>query len=591
VDVTDVPCPAVTCGVNGLNSCHFTVRWAGGMGMKLIKNGRLFKGEFDLETEACPTINGGGVTGVGHGQYWIEDDGMAKNRNDVGGARRLTVPSTEPSPTVMAGGIGSVNISQYHVDGRPAPYQEPSVDGAGKPPYRVPSMAEVKMIPWNGFTVASTFSGCGGSCLGYRMAGFRVLWANEFVPHACECYEANADPSCVLDRRSIFDVEPKDVLKACGLRKGQLDLFDGSPPCQAFSTAGKRHKGWGENKKYEGGHEQRNEELFPQWLRLLRGLMPKTFVAENVSGMAKGTCKGVFLETLAAMKACGYRASCKMLDAQWLGVPQRRQRLIFVGVRNDLEDASGSPLMPCHPKPLPYRYSVRDAIGGLVEAGFAAIEDNGKGFHGGDRTETPANVLRAGRMNMVIETIAGNDAFEPRRGGIDQPTPSTMAGGKHGGSGEVRVVGVNRSTQWKGGQDQTNPGRPSPTLGTSPSSGCGKGGGAGVELLRKCPATGSSVELHASRKDLAEGGEGYGQVAEPGPPSPILDACPQSTTYATERRRFTILEVMRLCAFPDDFAMAGSYAKRWERMGNSVPPLMMRAVAEAVRDGILRRMA
>ena len=59
---------------------------------------------------------------------------------------------------------------------------------AEKPAYRVPSMAEVAAVPWNGFNAVSTFSGCGGSCLGYRMAGFRVLWANEFIPAAAETY-------------------------------------------------------------------------------------------------------------------------------------------------------------------------------------------------------------------------------------------------------------------------------------------------------------------------------------------------------------------------------------------------------------------
>ena len=70
-----------------------------------------------------------------------------------------------------------------------------------KPAYRVPLMAEIAALPWNGFKVASTFSGAGGSCLGYRMAGFKVVWANEFVPMAQESYKANATPDCVLDGR------------------------------------------------------------------------------------------------------------------------------------------------------------------------------------------------------------------------------------------------------------------------------------------------------------------------------------------------------------------------------------------------------
>jgi DNA (cytosine-5)-methyltransferase 1 len=78
-------------------------------------------------------------------------------------------------------------------------------------------------------------------------------------------------------------------------------------------------------------------------------------VAENVAGLVKGTAKGYFLEILARLKRCGYRVSAKVLDAQWLGVPQRRHRLIFVGFRDDLG------VDPVHPNPLAHQYTVRDA--------------------------------------------------------------------------------------------------------------------------------------------------------------------------------------------------------------------------------------
>ena len=59
---------------------------------------------------------------------------------------------------------------------------------------------------------------------------------------------------------------------------------------------------------------------------------------------------------------------------------------------------------------------------------------------------------------------------------------------------------------------------------------------------------------------------------------------------ATERRKFTIAELKRICAFPDDFILTGSYAQQWERLGRSVPPPMMRAVAEVIRDQILAKL-
>ena len=224
-----------------------------------------------------------------------------------------------------------------------------------KPLYKVPSMQEISEIEWNGYNVISTFSGCGGSSLGYKMAGFKVLWANEFIPIAADTYELN-HKGTIVDRRDIRTIQPEQILEAIGMEKGQLDLMDGSPPCQAFSTAGQREKGWGKDKQYDNGIKQKNEMLFDDYIRILDGLKPKVFIAENVSGLIKGTAKGYFKLILQALKDCGYNVKAKLLDAQWLGVPQMRQRVIFCGVRNDID------MEACYPKPLEYRYTVRDAI-------------------------------------------------------------------------------------------------------------------------------------------------------------------------------------------------------------------------------------
>lgn len=224
-----------------------------------------------------------------------------------------------------------------------------------KPKYKVPSMKEIEQISWNGYNVVSTFSGGGGSCLGYRMAGYHVLYANEFVEEAQKTYRANHKDT-YLDCRDIRTVQPEDILEQIGLKKGEIDLFDGSPPCCAFSTAGKREKGWNKERDYSDGKKQRIEDLFEEYIRLLDGLQPKTFVAENVSGMVKGKAIGYFKYYLRKMKDCGYNVEAKLLNAKWLGVPQSRERIIFVGVRNDLNTA------PVFPKPLSYCYTLQNAF-------------------------------------------------------------------------------------------------------------------------------------------------------------------------------------------------------------------------------------
>ena len=391
-----------------------------------------------------------------------------------------------------------------------------------KPPYRVPLMAEIMASPLNGLTVASTFSGAGGSCTGYRMAGFRVAWANEFVPAAQDSYRAN-HPETWLDPRDIKTVAPEEILARLGMAPGELDLFDGSPPCQAFSTAGKREKGWGKGKRYEHGAVQKNETLFTEYIRLVRGLRPKVFVAENVSGLIKGTAKGYFLEILRELKACGYRVEAKLMDAKWLGVPQSRQRVFFQGVREDLGVA------PAWPKPLPYFYSVRDAMPWVTKAkhdisGLMSV---------GDITDVPAATVlanRAGSHWVEAEIIVGNDAFESRWGAPDVPHPTVMAGGPNKQGGFVRES-----------EDD---------------------GLVGVQ-------EGNGHNGHA--------------MSEDGDPSPAVMA---GRTVAGRTRKLTIAEVKRICSFPDDYVLTGSYAQQWERLGNSVPPVMMFHLATAIRDRV-----
>lgn len=179
-------------------------------------------------------------------------------------------------------------------------------------------------------TVISTFAGGGGSSLGYSMAGFRELLAVEWDDNAVETFKLNF-PDVPVYHGDIARLSVEQVLEMTGLQPGELDIFDGSPPCQGFSTAGKRNFS-----------DDRNQ-LFREYVRLLRGLQPKVFVMENVSGLIKGKMKLIFAEILRELKASGYKVSARLLNAMWFGVPQSRQRLIFIGVRDDLG------IEPSHP--------------------------------------------------------------------------------------------------------------------------------------------------------------------------------------------------------------------------------------------------
>lgn len=131
--------------------------------------------------------------------------------------------------------------------------------------------------------------------------------------------------------------------------------------CASFSTAGMSSAGWGTVKKYSDV-KQRTDDLFGEYIRLLEALKPRAFVAENVAGMVKGVSKGHFKRYLAMFESLPYNVEARLLDAQYLGVPQQRVRLIFIGVRKDVGK-------PAWPKKLPYVYSVRDAIPWIATPG------------------------------------------------------------------------------------------------------------------------------------------------------------------------------------------------------------------------------
>jgi DNA (cytosine-5)-methyltransferase 1 len=197
------------------------------------------------------------------------------------------------------------------------------------------------------FTVITTFAGCGGSSLGYKWAGGKVLAAVEWDENAVATYRLNHLGTPVL-HRDITTVSAEELLALTGLQPGELDIFDGSPPCQGFSTAGKRQI-----------DDPRNS-LFREYVRLLRGLQPKVFIMENVSGMVKGSMKHVFAIAMRELKASGYTVKCQLMDAAYFGVPQHRQRVIFIGVRNDLA------IMPSHPMPHTREIGVSDCIPGII---------------------------------------------------------------------------------------------------------------------------------------------------------------------------------------------------------------------------------
>jgi len=192
------------------------------------------------------------------------------------------------------------------------------------------------------YTVVSTFAGGGGSSCGYKMAGYKELLAIDFDKNAIETLKANYN--FPIWERDIKTVTVKEILDFLSIKPGELDVLDGSPPCQGFSTAGKRQV-----------YDERND-LFKEFTRLIDGLQPKVFVMENVSGMIKGTMKGKYLEIIKTLKSLNYNVKSKLMNAKYYEVPQSRERIIFIGVRNDLGISS------VYPEPINKIITAKQAI-------------------------------------------------------------------------------------------------------------------------------------------------------------------------------------------------------------------------------------
>lgn len=278
-------------------------------------------------------------------------------------------------------------------------------------------------------------------------------------------------------------------------------------------------------------------------------------MAENVSGLVKGTAKGYFKLILQELKSCGYNVKAKVLDAQWLGVPQMRQRVIFIGVRNDLD------LEPVYPTPLPYRYSVREALPWIIS------QRHGKGF--------------------------GEEEWIPADSEPCQPFGTAPSSGNNINNGAFKVEAIRAIHDTKGKFSRGNiTDCPSPTAVTV---------GDGQWFIEQQvqviePETDISRYAIGAEWDKLEPGEKgkYLNLVKPEPelPCPTVTQAGGNTSTAsvvhpTEKRKFTIAELKRICAFPDDFQLTGSYAQQWERLGRAVPPIMMAQIAKVIKTEIL----
>ena len=195
-------------------------------------------------------------------------------------------------------------------------------------------------------TCIELFAGAGGLALGLEKAGFEEIGLVEFDAKACETLRINRPKWNVIEE-DIVEVSKRDLLKEFKLKEGELDLLSGGYPCQSFSYAGKKL-----------GLDDVRGTMFYYYAEFLRQLKPKMFLAENVKGLTTHD-KGRTIQTMIAVfEELGYSVEWKVLNAWDYGVAEKRQRVVIIGIRNDLKGKVKFE----YPKPHDYKPVLRDAL-------------------------------------------------------------------------------------------------------------------------------------------------------------------------------------------------------------------------------------
>lgn len=204
--------------------------------------------------------------------------------------------------------------------------------------------------------IISLFSGCGGLDLGFKRAGYEIILANEYDKRIWDTYEQNF-PEHRLIKADIRSIETNQF------PENGVDGIIGGPPCQSWSEAG--------NLK---GIEDQRGQLFFDYVRVLKRVQPKFFLAENVSGMLAPRHRGAVRNILELFRACGYKVSLNLINAKDYGVAQERKRVFFIGIRDDLGKTFP---MPKGSTSLNNRkITLRDVLSDLQETAVPALERN-----------------------------------------------------------------------------------------------------------------------------------------------------------------------------------------------------------------------
>lgn len=368
-------------------------------------------------------------------------------------------------------------------------------------------------------TAISLFAGAGGCSLGFKQAGYDIRLATDHDADAVRTYRQNF-PDTVCEERDIGEWTTDELLSRAGLRVGEVDILLGGPPCQGFSSAG-----------VKAGDDPRNS-LLKHYVRILEQMRPKWFVMENVEGLLTNAGGTHVRDAVTTFLEAGYSVNLEKIYAQGYGVPQRRKRVVIVGNRLGFEFA-----FPEHVT----RFSGSIFRKGDVTFSCALSDLPPPSLEPDKRlkySRQPGNELEAWLRGSATQV---SDHYVPELEGLQLE----------------RVRGL----------------QPGQTMKDLP------------EHLQH-----ESFKRRAFRRVMdgtpveRRGGAPHGlkRLFADEPSLTITSAATREFIHPTEDRLLSLRECARLQTFPDDFEFAGSAGSRIQQIGNAIPPLLARTLADHI---------
>ncbi|MEB3230755.1 MAG: DNA cytosine methyltransferase [Leptolyngbyaceae bacterium] len=370
-------------------------------------------------------------------------------------------------------------------------------------------------------TAISLFCGAGGCSLGFKQAGYEILFASDIDPLAIQTYNTNFSTAKGIEV-DIRKLDFSKVLFKSGLAIGELDILIGGPPCQGFSTAGMRF--W---------DDPRNN-LLKNYISAIKYIKPKWFLMENVEGLLTLRQGQYVYEVVKALIECGYKVRLEKVYFHEYGVPQRRKRVILIGNRLGIIFQFPAPTFKVHgPIFRNSEITLRHTISGLPQPS----KDPKYLLSYGSVPETDWERYLRGRATYI------SDHFIPQLNPLQKERIKAL---KPGQTMKDLPEYLQHESFRRRANRRVMDGIPSEKRGGAPS--------------------------------------GLKRLLFDEPCLTITGAAIREFIHPAEERPLTIREAARIQTFPDDFIFKGNASQKIQQIGNAIPPMIARIFAEYIKE-------